>query len=246
MKRKLLYLFLVILLYAFLCEKHPVVIYMIGDSTMANKPLEDNPERGWGMMLQDFFDRTVTVENHAMNGRSTRSFLAENRWQPVVDKLKKGDYVIIQFGHNDESKEKKERYTPPEDYRNNLVRFVNDTRAHKANPILCTPVMRRRFDENACFYDTHGIYPDIVRKVADSLKVPLVDMHRKSEKLIRELGPDGSKKMFLFIEPGVYASLPNGKEDNTHFSEWGARQTAGLFVEGIRGQLPKLEKRLKP
>jgi DNA sulfur modification protein DndE len=119
MKNKLLYLFLATTLFAFLCERHPVVIYMIGDSTMANKPLEDNPERGWGMMLQDFFDSTVTVENHAMNGRSTRSFLSENRWQPIVDKMKKGDYVIIQFGHNDASREKKERYTSPEDYRTN-------------------------------------------------------------------------------------------------------------------------------
>jgi DNA sulfur modification protein DndE len=212
---------------------------------MANKPLEDNPERGWGMMLQEFFDNSVTIENHAMNGRSTRSFLYENRWQPIVDKLKKGDYVIIQFGHNDESKEKKERYTTPAEYKTNLVRFVNETRSGKAHPVLCTPLMRRRFDENGAFYDTHGVYPDVVRQLADSMNIPLVDMHRKSEKLIRELGPEGSKKMFLFIEPGAYNSLPNGKEDNTHFSEWGAREVAGLFVEGICEQHLKLSRRLK-
>jgi lysophospholipase L1-like esterase len=245
MKKSILPFLLILVFSSFLCGKRIVTIYMIGDSTMANKPLEDNPERGWGMMLQDFFDSTVVVENHAMNGRSTRSFLAENRWQPIVDKLQKGDFVIIQFGHNDESKEKKERYTPPEDYRVNLIRFVNETRAHQAIPILCTPVMRRRFDENGDFYDTHGVYPDIVRRVADSLKVTLVDMHRLSEKRIRELGPEGSKKMFLFIKPGEYASLPNGREDNTHFSEWGAHEIAGLFVEGLRGQLPALESKLK-
>lgn len=246
MKKNILLLTLIVVFSSSVCERHPFTIYMIGDSTMANKPLEDNPERGWGMMLQVLFDSTVIVENHAMNGRSTRSFLAENRWQPIVDKLSKGDYVIIQFGHNDGSKEKKDRYTTPDDYRTNLVRFVNETRSHKANPILCTPVMRRRFDEKGSFYDTHGIYPDIVREIADSLKVPLADMHRKSEERIRELGPEGSKKMFLFIEPGTYASLPNGKEDNTHFSDWGAREMARIFVEEIRGQLPKLEKRLKP
>ena len=245
MKKNLLYLFLVAILSAFLCEKHPITLYMIGDSTMANKPLEDNPERGWGMMLQDFFDPSVTVENHAMNGRSTRSFLYENRWQPIVDKLKKGDYVIIQFGHNDGSKEKKERYTTPGEYKRNLIRFVNETRSCKACPVLCTPIIRRRFDENGVFYDTHGVYPDVVRHVADSMKVLLVDMHRKSEKLIRELGPEGSKKMFLYIQPGVYASLPNGKEDNTHFSEWGAHEMARLFVEGIAEQQSGLVKRLR-
>ncbi len=236
---------LIAILAAFICERKPVTVFMIGDSTMADKPVEDNPERGWGMMLQEFFDASVIVENHAMNGRSTRSFLYENRWQPVVDKLKKGDWVIIQFGHNDGSKEKKERYTTPGEYKTNLVKYVNETRSRKASPILCTPVMRRRFDENGEFYDTHGVYPDVVRHVADSLKVPLVDMHRKSERLIRELGPEGSKKMFLFVQPGIYTSLPGGKEDNTHFSEWGAREIARLFTEEIAEQRLKLADRLK-
>ncbi len=218
---------------------------MIGDSTMANKPVEDNPERGWGMMLHEFFNSSVIIENHAVNGRSTRSFLYENRWQPIVDKLKKGDYVIIQFGHNDESKEKKERYTTPDEYRHNLARFVNETKAARAHPILCTPIMRRRFDENGKFYDTHGVYPDVVRELADSLKVPLVDMHLKSEQLIKSMGAEGSKKLFLFIEPGEYASLPEGKEDNTHFSEFGARAMAQLFVDGITELKLPLANRLR-
>jgi lysophospholipase L1-like esterase len=99
-----------------------IVVYMIGDSTMADKPLEDNPERGWGQMFGMFFDRSVLVENHARNGRSTRSFLAEKLWEPVVEKLRPGDYVFIQFGHNDQSKEKTDRYTSPEDYRAKAVR----------------------------------------------------------------------------------------------------------------------------
>ncbi|MBN2273051.1 MAG: rhamnogalacturonan acetylesterase [Bacteroidales bacterium] len=245
MKKNLLWPVLLIFLSAFLFPKKTITVYMIGDSTMANKPVEDNPERGWGMMLQDFFDSSVIIENHAMNGRSTRSFLNENRWQPIVDKLKKGDYVIIQFGHNDESKNKKGRYTTPEEFRQNIVRYVNETRSRKALPILCTPLMRRRFNDNGEFYDTHGVYPNVVRNVADSMKVPLVDLHRKSEKLICELGPEGSKKMFLFVEPGIYTSLPDGREDNTHFSEWGACKVACLFVEGIFEQKLSLRKRLK-
>jgi lysophospholipase L1-like esterase len=223
-----------------------ITIYMAGDSTMANKPLEDNPEKGWGMMFQQFFDSTVIVENHAMNGRSTRTFISENRWQAIVDKLKPGDYVIIQFGHNDESPEKKDRYTPPADYKKNLIRFVNETRAKDASPILCTPVMRRRFDKDGKFYDAHdSVYPGIVRQLADSMKVTLLDMHRKSEKLIVAAGDEGSKKIFLLIKPGEYKSLPKGREDNTHFSEYGATEMAKIAVEELKTLNIELTSRLK-
>lgn len=223
-----------------------ITIYMIGDSTMANKPLDDNPERGWGQMIPMFFDSTVLIENHARNGRSTRSFLRETLWTPVVNKLQPGDYVFIQFGHNDEKPEKVDRYTPPEDYRKNLIRFVTETRERQAEPVLCTPIMRRRFDEQGKFFDEHGVYPGIVRQIAEEYKVPLIDMHRKSEKLIVDLGPEGSKKIFLWIPPGVYKSLPNGREDNTHFSEYGATKMAECAVEGIKELNLELAKRLRP
>ncbi|TAK63884.1 MAG: rhamnogalacturonan acetylesterase [Bacteroidetes bacterium] len=211
-----------------------ITIYMIGDSTMADKPLEDNPERGWGQLLPVFVDGAVRIENHAKNGRSTRSFLAESLWQLVVAKLKPGDYVIIQFGHNDEKPEKIDRYTPPEDYRKNLLKFVGETRAKEATPILCTPIVRRRFDSTGTFYDEHGVYPDIVREVAKVYDVPLLDMHKKSEALLRELGPEESKKIFLWIDSTTYKSLPHGKIDNTHFSEYGATTMAAFAVEEIQ------------
>ena len=118
-------------------------------------------------MLGKFFeDDKVIVDNRAQNGRSTRTFISENRWQAIVNQLNKGDYVFIQFGHNDESKEKADRYTPPDDYRNNLIRFVAEVRAKEAIPVLLTPVMRRRFDEDGHLQDTHGEYPNLVRGVA--------------------------------------------------------------------------------
>src|ERR1041384_3953922 len=154
--------------------QEPITIYLAGDSTMAQKLPEKRPETGWGEALQQFFDeRKVRIENHAQNGRSTRTFISENRWQAIVDKLKPGDYVFIQFGHNDESKEKTDRYTSPEDFRQNLLRFVADVRAKQATPVLLTPVMRRRFDSQGVFHDTHGEYPDIVRNVAAEQKVAL-------------------------------------------------------------------------
>ncbi len=213
-------------------EEH-VTIYMIGDSTMADKPLEDNPERGWGQLFPTFFNSSVTIENHAKNGRSTRSFLAETLWQPILEKLKPGDYVFIQFGHNDEKKEKVGRYTCPQDYRVNLLKFVNETRAKNAFPILCTPIVRRRFDDSGKFYDEHGVYPDIVREIAAWYKVPLLEMHKKSEQLLKELGPEESKKLFLWIDPGKYKSLPQGRVDNTHFSEYGATTMAEFAVEDL-------------
>jgi len=222
-----------------------ITVYMIGDSTMADKPVADNPERGWGQVFPALFDTSVTIENHAKNGRSTRSFIAENRWQTVLDKLKPGDYVFIQFGHNDEKKESAERYTSPEDYRKSLIKFVEETRAVKAKPVLCTPIVRRRFDKDGKFYDEHGVYPGVVREVAETCNVPLVDMHRKSEKLVAGAGPEDSKKIYLWIGPGEYKSLPEGKQDNTHFSEYGAALMASLAAEGIRELKLDLAGRLK-
>lgn len=234
MNIKLILLFFLLFSNSIQFPNKEITIYLIGDSTMADKPTTDNPERGWGQVFPRFFDSSVIIENHAKNGRSTRSFLAETLWLPIVAKLKEGDYVIIQFGHNDEKKEKVDRYTSPEDYRKNLIRFVTETLEKKANPILCTPIMRRRFDKDGKFYDEHGVYPDIVREVAKEYNVPLIDMHRKSEKLIIAFGPDSSKMIFLWIAPGAYKSLPDGRQDNTHFSEYGATTMAELAVEGIR------------
>ncbi|MEO6540700.1 MAG: hypothetical protein ABIN74_06915, partial [Ferruginibacter sp.] len=124
--------------------KKKIKIWMIGDSTMC--PYESNraPLTGWGMPFAKFFDSTVKVENKARGGRSTRTFLSENLWQPIFDSLQEGDYVLIQFGHNDEAKEEKykERYTSVPDYKTNLIKFITGSRAKKAIPVLITPVTR--------------------------------------------------------------------------------------------------------
>jgi lysophospholipase L1-like esterase len=202
---------------------------------MAEKLPEKRPETGWGEMLSKHFsaDR-VRVMNHAKNGRSTRLFIEQRLWQGLLDGLKEGDYVFIQFGHNDGAKDKPDRYTPPEDYRANLVRFVKEVRERKATPVLFTPVMRRKFTKEGVFVDQHGVYPGIVREVAAGYKVPLIDMHRKSERVLVRMGPDESRKLFLQLKPGENPNYPNGIEDNTHFNPRGAEVMAGLAVEGIR------------
>lgn len=218
-------------------EQAQPALFLIGDSTMADKPLADNPERGWGQLLPTFLGEQIAVRNHAMNGRSTRSFINEGRWDIVLRQLKSGDWVFIQFGHNDEKKEDPRRYAAPQtDYKANLARFVNEARNKSATPILLTPVMRRRFDAQGKFLDTHGEYPDVVRALAKELNVALIDLHQASQRLIEQLGIEESKKLFLHIPPGQYQSLPQGRQDDTHFSEYGATRMAGLVVAELRRQ----------
>ena len=216
-------------------RSEPITIFLAGDSTMAEKMPDKRPETGWGEALQQFFKQDqVRISNHAKNGRSTRTFISEGLWQGLLDKVKPGDYVFIEFGHNDAAKERTERYTPPSDYRQNLIRFVSEVREKKATPVLLTPVMRRRFDSAGAFQDSHGEYPDIVRSVAAEKKVALIDMHRKSEEVLKRYGPEPSRKLFLQLKSGENANYPQGIEDNTHFSPAGAEVMAGLAVEGIR------------
>ncbi|HSQ23687.1 MAG TPA: GDSL-type esterase/lipase family protein [Pyrinomonadaceae bacterium] len=245
MRRAILIFLLFLLTPSLAAAQEPITVYLAGDSTMARKLPEKRPETGWGEELQQFFDEAkVRIDNHAQNGRSTRTFIEEKRWQAIVDKLKPGDYVFIQFGHNDESPEKVDRYTPPADYRHNLINFVNDVRAKKATPVLLTPVMRRRFDKEGNFQDSHGKYPDLVRAVAAENKVAIIDMHRKSEAVIRQYGVEASKKLFLQLKPDENPNYPKGIEDNTHFSPLGAGIMASLATDGIREQKLRLARYL--
>ncbi len=213
-----------------------VAVYLIGDSTMADKPDPvKNPERGWGQMLSSFFSDGVDVCNHAVNGRSTKSFIREGRWDSVLVRLNQGDYVFIQFGHNDAKITDSSRYTNPyTGYRRNLIRYVNESRSRGAKPVLFSPIVRRKFNENGVLEDAHGAYPFIMRDVARELGVPFVDMQLMSEDLILSLGPEKSKELYLWVGPGVYEMYPQGKQDNTHSTEKGALEMARLAVEGLK------------
>lgn len=220
-------------------------IFMIGDSTMADKPLvPPNPERGWGQLLPMYFQESVRVENHAANGRSARSFIAEGRWKKVLERLKPGDYVIIQFGHNDE-KITGRGAGPFGDYKTNLERFVSETRSRDATPILATPIVRRRFDAEGKFFDSHGEYPKAVRQVVDELNVPLLDLHAKTSELLTRLGPELSLKLFNHVAPGEYALHPDGLKDDTHLNSWGAARVCDMAVEEITAKVPALRASLK-
>jgi DNA sulfur modification protein DndE len=216
---------------------HPA-LHLAGDSTMADKPLAPpNPERGWGQMFRERVKEPARIVNHAVNGRSSKNFQDEGRWAHLLGQLQAGDFVLIQFGHNDAKKEDPARYAEAQGaYRDNLRLFVRDVRAKGAAPLLATSLMRREFDAAGRLKDTHADYPVVMREVAAELDVPLLDLHRASAVLLNALGPIQSEPLFLWAKPGEYERYPAGKKDNTHFSEAGARAMAGLAEQTLRLQ----------
>lgn len=224
-------------------EKKKIAIWMCGDSTMSIKEKKAYPETGWGMPFVYFWDSTVTIENLAKNGRSTSSFRNEGLWQIALDKAGEGDYVFIQFGHNDEVPTKK-TYTTEAEFKNNLKQYVSEARSKKATPVLLTPMARRKFDANGKIEGTHDVYSQIVRDVAKEEKVILFDMDKITQHLYQQFGVENSKLLFMQLKPNEHPNYPDGKEDNTHFNELGARLVAQLVLEEIKKQIPELSDRI--
>lgn len=239
MNNKVLWFIVIMPVLAFLPQKKKIKVFMAGDSTMAIKSTIAYPETGWGMPFVYFWDSTVQVINLAKNGRSTKSFINEGLWKQITNKAAQGDYVFIQFGHNDEVPTKKNATTESE-FRANLIRFVQEARKKGAQPVLLTPVARRKFDETGKIMGTHDVYAQIVRDVALGEKVPLIDLDKKAQVLYQQMGVECSKMLFMHLKPGEHPNFPNGKVDDTHFNELGARLVAELVWEDIKIKLPEL------
>jgi len=222
-----------------------VNIWMIGDSTMANKQADKAPETGWGMVMNEFVTENATVHNHALNGRSSKSFLDEGHWKAIVDSIQPGDYVIIEFGHNDEKPAEKLHTDPSTTYKQLLKKYVDETRSKGASPIICSSVVRRHFDGQGKLKDTHGDYIKAAREIALETKTPYIDMEAKTRKVVAELGAEKSKTLYLFTKPGEYPNRPTGVQDSTHLNNFGARTFAGLFVEEVKSQKLPLKGLLK-
>ncbi|WBL23343.1 rhamnogalacturonan acetylesterase [Zunongwangia sp. HRR-M8] len=245
--RVLLASFLMLLSVQLFAQKSPT-LYLIGDSTMADKrDPEENPEHGWGQMLPELMTDNITIENHAVNGRSSKSFISEGRWKTVYDKLKPGDFVIIQFGHNDQKVNSPDRYTNPfTGYRYNLEKYVKETREKGATPILMSSIVRRNFNEFGTLADTHGSYPLVVRMVAKDLDVPFIDMQWLTEQLEEKYGEEESRSLHLHFAPGEVAYYKKRKDDDTHLSEKGATLVATLALKEIAKKDLPLKKYIKP
>ena len=269
--KKILFAALALLVMTAATQQKVTTIFIIGDSTAAKKDLsKGSPERGWGMALQCYFDEAfIRVDNHAVNGRSSKSFINEGRWQKVLDRIQPGDYVIIQFGHNDEKPGETRHTDPGSTFDANLAKFINETRALGGIPIVMNPVVRRNFakqtvkndddealrnttfkdgaktQEGSVLKDTHGLYAVAPKHVADSLHAYFIDATRITHDLEQGLGVEGSKKLHMWYEPGQHKALPEGRQDNTHYNIYGAHQVAKLFAAALCQEIPLLSKYLK-
>ncbi|MBQ1167834.1 MAG: pectin esterase, partial [Bacteroidales bacterium] len=213
-------------------------VHLMGDSTMAEKDLSGgNPERGWGMMFQNFLDDSVKVINYAQNGRSTKSFIDRGLWDKVKANLKPGDWLFIQFGHNDAKESDPERYAAPFGaYQDNLRLFVRTAKSMGARPVLLTPVARRWFKENGLDRNCHTDYPAAMAQVAQEENVPLLDITTATLDWLEGLGDEASRQYFM---------ISTGKDDNTHTVASGARKVTEIICEKIKGQLPELAGHLR-
>ena len=234
--QKITIVFLTIFFLSFATPVKKVTIWMIGDSTMASKKPERKPESGWGVEFAQFVKNGVVVKNKAASGRSTKSFIAENRWQAVLDSIQPGDFVIIQFGHNDQRKDSLVYADANTTYKELLKKYIKETREKGGKPVICTPVVRRHFDGNGNLLDTHGDYLKVVRTVARETKTPLVDMEALTRKLVIDLGPEKSKDLFTMRKNGL---------DSTHLCHAGALQVAELFVKNAKKQHLKIARYFK-
>ncbi|WP_226667862.1 rhamnogalacturonan acetylesterase [Metabacillus litoralis] len=212
-------------------NQNQYTIFLAGDSTAANCPKHESPMAGWGQFFQSFFDDNVTIHNEAMGGRSSNSFIEEGRLQGILERIQQNDYLFIQFGHNDQKSYGTEPYTT---YQSSLRKYVLGAREKGAYPVLLTSVHRRKFDRSGKLENTLGHYPNAMIQLAEKLKVPLIDLWSKTKCLYENLGIEESKKLFTILEPNVHQNYPDGIEDNTHFSETGAREIGKLVVEGMK------------
>ncbi|MEO3752997.1 rhamnogalacturonan acetylesterase [Streptomyces sp. B6B3] len=210
-------------------------VYIASDSTAQTYNASYAPQAGWGQMLDRFFDDTVTVANHAIGGRSSRSFIEEGRLDTILNEIQPGDYLFVQFGHNDASWDKPERYTPPEDYQEFLRNdYIAGARDRGAIPVIVTPVSRRDYDPaTGKFNVSFPEYVDKAVEVAAQEDVPLVDLSASSRAYLDAIGPEAAKDVFLWTDPGEYPNRPDGTQDNTHFQEYGAIEMARLVATDV-------------
>ncbi|MGG1617443.1 rhamnogalacturonan acetylesterase [Paenibacillus sp. NRS-1781] len=215
-------------------SEHPSV-YLAGDSTVQTYKASMKPQAGWGQMLAPFFTDETTFVNRSIGGRSTKTFLIQGRLDDILRTIRPGDYLLIQFGHNDAAINNQERYVSPADYKVYLKTYIQGATQRGATPVLITPVGRRDYDAASASYRiSFPEYVQAMKETASETGVALVDLCQLSVAYYNTLGPEGTIPLFLHLEPGVYPAFPDGVKDDTHFQEYGAEQIARLVAQGVR------------
>lgn len=248
-------LYSLLVLGAFNYKQKETTIYLIGDSTVADYSLEENyqtkkfPQVGWGQVFQPFFQKDslklvknilgnvkeVKIDDRAKGGRSTRTFFQEGRWASVYKSLQKGDVVMMQFGHNDASVEKTERYVNIEGYKEFLRLFINQTKEKGATPIVITPVARNYPWKDGKLTNVHGEYPQAAIEVAKELNVKYIDLNELSMNFFSSKGQDYvTTNYFMNFEAGKFPAYPEGQKDNTHFQKDGGVEVARLVFNAMK------------
>lgn len=212
-------------------NEHAITVYIAGDSTVTDQRRE--PWAAWGQMLPRVFGPGVAVANHAESGESLKSFIGERRWPKVLETIKPGDYLFIQFAHNDQ-KPGGSHVDPYTTYQQCLKQFMDEARKRGATPVLVTSMHRRKFDDTGKIVNTLDDYPEAMRQLAAREHVALVDLNAMSKTLFETLGPDGTLKVFVHYPAGTFPGQDKPLADDTHFNNYGAYELARCVVEGIR------------
>ncbi|MHA7962593.1 rhamnogalacturonan acetylesterase [Paenibacillus sp. CAU 1782] len=209
-----------------------MTVFLAGDSTVTDQ--ETFPYAGWGQMLPLYFKAEVAVDNRAVSGRSSRSFIDEGRLEAIMEEIRPGDHLWIQFGHNDQKSDSARHTEPFGSYKDMLLKYIQGARSKGAQPVLVTSMHRRRFDDNGELVDTHGDYLAAMRELAKESDTQIIDLAVKSEELFTLLGAERCKELFMWGLPGEFIAFSEGVKDDTHFQEAGAMKLAELVVEGVR------------
>lgn len=211
-------------------------IYWAGDSTVAFNSILTYPQTGIGQQMYLFLKPGVQVANHAINGRSTKSFLDEGRLDCIAALLGKGDFLFIQFGHNDEKVEDPNRYTTPfGTYKENLNKYIDCALEKKAFPVLISPIERRCFEDNRKLgAGKHGAYVEAMYQVAEDRGIPCIHLYERSRELLDRLGPESASKLHISVPAGIYPNFPEGKDDATHLCPQGAVCYASYIADGLK------------
>lgn len=209
-------------------------VYLAGDSTVQTYTDTFAPQAGWGQMIERFFADDVAFANHAIGGRSSKNFITQGRLDEILRGIRPGDYLFVQFGHNDATQGVDDRYASPVDYKEYLRSYVQGARQRGATPVLVTPVSRRSFD--AATGTANVSFPEYVAKMIELAQeegVPLVDLSASSRAYLDEIGPEAAKSVFLWVDPGIFPGRPSGTQDDTHFQDYGAIQMARLIAQDV-------------